>query len=487
MKKRLSVLVMLFAIAFSAVFFTDNVKAADNNSITKVEKLKVKKISDKEFDKKVKAGQASGKIKAGQVTSKKAFISEFQKNAVMRKKTFTIQCSSFNVVESNVYDYLDQIDSKKTSDDSDFLKGGILNLGWTGYVNSSGQAIIDCKMVYTEDASQIKKVNKQSKKILKKLKVSGMSDVAKVKVIHDYVVKLVTYDNTLKDHSAYGGLAASKHSTVCQGYALIMYKLLTDAGVPVHYVTGDAGGPHAWNIVKIKGKWYYLDATWDDPSDTTVYDYFLVGSKTLSKDHKTDKYYTSKYKIASSNLNWKSLIKKSKKKKDKKVKTTQTKKEIEEGKDSLARAEVIQMLNESLDEALNEDPEASDYEVQMYDLCKKIFGFIIEDLSDEAFNALLENDEMLSVYTDETLAYIEEYILNPMVSYMDSEEFSNDLMTALYEDFGEEELSGLSEEELDSILDAYAYEAFTELLYAQSEEYAQAIVDAMVDKLNSMV
>ena len=163
------------------------------------------------------------------------------------------------------------------------MKGGILSLGWSGYSNSKGEVVAKCKLVYTENADQVKSVNKTAKSVLKKLKVKNMSDVAKVKTIHDYVVKLVTYDNSLKDHSAYGGLSASKHSTVCQGYALIMYKLLTDAGVPCHYVTGNAGGPHAWNIVKIKGKWYYLDATWDDPSDTTVYDYFLVGSKTLKK------------------------------------------------------------------------------------------------------------------------------------------------------------------------------------------------------------
>ena len=316
MRKKIRVLLIMAAIGISSFLFDEKVEAASNEPLIKIEKLKMTQVSDRRFATLKKGANVSGK---------QAFIKEFAKNAKQRKSTFSITCSSWNDVEPDVYDYLDTIDDKKTSDDADFLKGGILELGWSGYTNSNGEAVVNCKLVYTENASQVKKVNSKSKAILKKLKVSGMSDVAKVKVIHDYVVGLVTYDNSLKDHSAYGGLAASKHSTVCQGYALIMYKLLTDAGVPCHYVTGDAGGPHAWNIVKIKGKWYYLDATWDDPSDTTVYDYFLIGSKQLKKDHKTDKYYTSKYKMASSNLNWKSLIKKSKKKDDTKVKTGQTK------------------------------------------------------------------------------------------------------------------------------------------------------------------
>ena len=491
MKKIIKTVVITAAVGLLASMLSMTAQASEDklfdegvlpaeNGLVKVHDYGVKQVSNEEFL------AIRDNTKASKVTSKKAFIKEFQKNAAKRKTTFTIECSTWDIIEPNVLDYLDQYDNKKTSDDADFLKGGITQLGWTGYVNGNGQQLLNVKLTYTDSAAQVKKVNKSAKKVLKKLKVSGMSDAAKVKTIHDYVVKLVSYDDTLTDHSAYGGLTASKHTTVCQGYSLIMYKLLTDAGVDCHYVTGDAGGPHAWNIVKINGKWYYLDATWDDPSDTTVYDYFLVGSKTLKKDHATDKYYTKRYKVSSSDLNWKKLIENSGNKNDSKVKTKQSDKEKKAAEDALMREELIQALNDTFDEVLSENQDASDYEIQMYDLCKKTFGCVIKNMSDEAFKALLEREDMLDTFMNDTFKLMEDYILDPMMSYMGSDDFMDDVYSAMYSDFSSEDFEGLSDEDMQSLVEAYAYDVFTQVLYAQSEEYTQSIVNEMVKTLNSM-
>ncbi len=477
MKNVFKLMVITAAVGLSVFFGSADVKAAEVNSLVTIDEAQVTTVSEAEFEKLDKGATAS---------NMKALAKEFQKHMIKREKTFTVTYNGGNPDPSSVLYAVGEIDDKKTSDDADFLAGGVLSIGWSGYTTGS-QTVLNCKIVYTENANQVKKVNSQSKKILKKLKVSKMSDVAKTKVIHDYVVKLVTYDDTLKDHSAYGGLAASKHTTVCQGYALIMYKLLTDAGVPCHYVTGNAGEPHAWNIVKIKGKWYYLDATWDDPSNTLVYDYFLVGSKTLKKDHSTDSYYTKKYKVSSADLNWKKLIKNSKNKDDSKVKTDQTKDEIAAGEIASAKAEFINSLSEVLKQSLNEDPDADDYMVAMYDLCAKIYGFIIEDMSEEAFLALLESDEMMNVYIEDTMDCVSTYILEPMAEYLNRDDFMNEIYEQMYADFGEEAFEGLSDEEMESLIEAYVYESFTAVLYYQSEEYTESIVDAMVQTLESMV
>lgn len=473
MKKLVRILAITAAVGLSVLAYSGQTQAAGNSSMVKIEKPRITKVSKTAFQQ-LKRGKS--------VSTSQAFIKEFQRNALKRKKTFSITYTGkSNLNVSNLYEKIGEIDNKKTSDDADFLKGGILSLGWSGY-SSGNKLVLNCKLIYTETAAQVKKVNAQSKKILKKLKVKGMSDVAKTKVIHDYVVKLVTYDHSLKDHSAYGGLAASKHSTVCQGYALIMYKLLTDAGVPAHYVTGNAGGPHAWNIVKIKGKWYHLDATWDDPSNTLVYDYFLKGSKTFSKDHATDSYYTRKYKIASANLNWKKLIKDSKDK----VQTDQTDKEKKKGESAKLRKQVIQLMNDALDEALQEEGDAPEYVVQMYDVCKKTYGFIIEDMSDKAFKKFLLDEKMMDTYMSGTLELIEKYIMNPMVSYMSSDDFMTDVYQRMCKDFGEAQINGMSEKDLESLAETYAFDLFTEKLYTQSKKYTNTIVKTMVKKLNSM-
>ncbi len=69
-------------------------------------------------------------------------------------------------------------------------------------------------------------------------------------------------------HSSYGSLL--KGYAVCESYAKAMSRLMDAVGIPNMYVTGLAlGEGHAWNYVQMPdGKWYLLDSTWNNPSDT---------------------------------------------------------------------------------------------------------------------------------------------------------------------------------------------------------------------------
>ena len=84
-------------------------------------------------------------------------------------------------------------------------------------------------------------------------------------------------------HSCYGILL--KGYGVCESYAMAMTRLLDAAGIRNVYVTGDAGGGHAWNYVQMpNGKWYMLDTTWNDGSSSDAY--FLIGSTQDGGEHK---------------------------------------------------------------------------------------------------------------------------------------------------------------------------------------------------------
>ncbi|HEX3078561.1 MAG TPA: transglutaminase domain-containing protein, partial [Lachnospiraceae bacterium] len=143
------------------------------------------------------------------------------------------------------------------------------------------------------------KVNLKVNSVLEYMDIESMSDYDKVKAIHNYIVKRVSYDESLQASSAYEGII--KKSTVCNGYALLMYKMLNEAGVPARIITGTAynesgGGNHAWNIVKLGDYWYNIDVTWDDPVGGTkvYYDYFLKGSSDFKSDHYADQEYKTK-------------------------------------------------------------------------------------------------------------------------------------------------------------------------------------------------
>lgn len=152
----------------------------------------------------------------------------------------------------------------------------------------------------TQEAAVQKKVDQLLKTIIKP---SMKTEFEKVKAINDYIVSNTTYGTKTKasPHSAYALLMEGQ--AVCQGYALTAYKMLEQAGFDVKYVVGTVNNneAHAWNLVKIDGKWYHLDTTWNDPLPNrfgaSSYDYFLVTDAQLKKDHK---WIASNYPAATS-------------------------------------------------------------------------------------------------------------------------------------------------------------------------------------------
>ena len=90
----------------------------------------------------------------------------------------------------------------------------------------------------------------------------GMSDMQKALALHDALVRSSRYE-------AEGGCNIAdilrSGSGSCEAYSATLCVMLEIAGIPARVVTGSAGGPHAWNLVQLGGRWYHLDATWDDP------------------------------------------------------------------------------------------------------------------------------------------------------------------------------------------------------------------------------
>lgn len=150
-------------------------------------------------------------------------------------------------------------------------------------------------------SSQNSKEMDLAKGIIKKIIKSGMNDFDKVKAINDYMILNVSYDmENYKKHtipaSSYTALGAmEKNIAVCAGYAKMFRALAIAAGLECTYITGDTPyGYHAWNQVKVDGKWYNIDVTWNDPDCETkenghyycgCYEYFLLSNEDFEKKH----------------------------------------------------------------------------------------------------------------------------------------------------------------------------------------------------------
>ena len=99
---------------------------------------------------------------------------------------------------------------------------------------------------------------KWARKIIKKLKLKKYSKKQRVYKILNWIARTYSYDVTQK----YVEQSRKTHRANCSAYADTFYVLRKAAKIPVRYIIGfDSGVCHAWNRVKVKGKWYWSDPT----------------------------------------------------------------------------------------------------------------------------------------------------------------------------------------------------------------------------------
>jgi hypothetical protein len=170
----------------------------------------------------------------------------------------------------------------------DYLHFIVKTYGYNATIQGN-TAAITFRFTYWETLNQTNEVKKRVTQILNKILTSDMNDHQKEKAIHDWIVTHLAYDKSLVSHSAYDGLIHGQ--TVCQGYALLTYEMMKQAGIPVKIVEGTSRGiSHTWNLVQIGGKWYHLDTTWDDPvpdiPGRAVYNYYNLTDSELRIDHR---------------------------------------------------------------------------------------------------------------------------------------------------------------------------------------------------------
>ena len=121
----------------------------------------------------------------------------------------------------------------------------------------------------------------------------GMNEEKKAKALHDWLIR----------HAYYGGMAEYPAEGLlvcghgfCQDYAIAYSLLLMRVDIAHAVVYGETKKEsHAWNLVRMDGKWYHVDPTFDDPgtkrslrSGHERSSYFKLTDAKIRKDHKWD-------------------------------------------------------------------------------------------------------------------------------------------------------------------------------------------------------
>jgi hypothetical protein len=317
MNKRLISLVLTFIMLITMVPSTiveasevttmESVKASSNQSeVTKPEENTIyavnplyedvigiddlkRKLDSESSDKESADGEQLFGSSTGQYFSDyDSAVLYLRKQMVSRETEITLNfpASWFDSHKDGLYwDLL--YDAMKCDDSSTGQEGDALMYGYSGCrLSYSTGGYIQYTMAYHSNAQQEAKLTEAVAVAMTKLQLNGLSEAKKITKIHDYICNNVDYEYNSKEeqiYTAYGALCTGK--AVCQGYAVLFYRLCKEAGLSVRIISGTGnGGPHAWNIVRIGSKYYNMDCTWDG-QDAATYNEFLLKSEADFRDH----------------------------------------------------------------------------------------------------------------------------------------------------------------------------------------------------------
>lgn len=163
-----------------------------------------------------------------------------------------------------------------------------------GYFPDGHNVRVHMQFNYKFSKEEVDVFYQEMRNIAQKLKKD--SDFESVKAAYDYIINRVDYDYDYNNYLDYEGFRDGV--MVCSGYSMALFHLLVDMNIPVRIVNGycteeeKSVTAHAWNVVKIDGKWYNIDATWDDPGEEKdiQYQYFLKSDADFGNHYRNNAY-----------------------------------------------------------------------------------------------------------------------------------------------------------------------------------------------------
>lgn len=163
-------------------------------------------------------------------------------------------------------------------------------------LNGKWEFVFTYTVTYYTTAEQENEMDLRVQSLISDLASNQVNDYQKIKSIYDYLCSNVTYDNkNLEDdtyllkHTAYAALIDK--TAVCQGYAVLFYRLALEAGVDARVIVSVKEENHAWNIVKLGNCYYNLDSTWDAGRES--YAWFLKSETDFPEHTRSEEYGTT--------------------------------------------------------------------------------------------------------------------------------------------------------------------------------------------------
>lgn len=258
------------------------------------------------------SAQTLSAAKSSYLTSDEKIADLIREGMVNRESEIEVYYKSKNIYEDQIfYDWMElAMQETDQPDEGDYIQWQYdkINLSGSGYLDESdGMYYFDLVITatYHTTKAQEAEVTERVEEVLDDIGVNdaGVTNYEKTKRIYDYICENVSYDTENADdadyklkHTAYAALINKK--AVCQGYALLLYRMLEECGIDSRIIYGTSQGElHGWNISELGSTYYLLDSTWD--AGETEYGYFLKGENNFA-NHTTESDFLPEYNLSSS-------------------------------------------------------------------------------------------------------------------------------------------------------------------------------------------
>lgn len=270
-KKLLSLLItasMAISLIPATVMADTSAKALENSMPAASYSLARKDATIPEFDSYEEAGEyiATKLVEGSKEVDFKILLAEPIDTSEEQTRNANI-----SAVFSEVKGYVDT--ALGELENGDYLRYSMLNPGYSASgitLPTASSLNFTFRAIYRVTDEQFQETEEAIDAVLTSFDLDSKTKYEKFIAIYDYIVKNTMYSHDVPgmdssaeaEYTAYAALI--KHTAVCQGYATLLNRMLTKVGIESRIISGwGRNEAHAWNIVKIGGTWYNVDATWD--------------------------------------------------------------------------------------------------------------------------------------------------------------------------------------------------------------------------------
>ncbi len=139
------------------------------------------------------------------------------------------------------------------------------------YTASDNKELISALEFSNHKYKDILALENRAKDIVSNVTNPEMTPLEKEYALYRYIIEHAEYSEEMRKDMPFGYYILTEGVGVCGDYAEALALLCRHAGLDMFCVSSDT---HAWNIIRLEGKYYHVDALWDEENEKESPIYF---------------------------------------------------------------------------------------------------------------------------------------------------------------------------------------------------------------------